>query len=352
MHVRERLSGARGCGLLLLVEEGDVAEAVVSTGAVDPSERESFWHHVLADTFAAVQLERWADHREPAARLSATRRGRLLFAELEATPHVHRRTPRQIRQADAMYFQTAILTRGAATLEQEDRMAHLSPGDLVVYENSRPFTWTFTDRWAVTVLSIPHDAVKLTDSERRAMSARRLSGRDGLSGVVARLVLDLTRHAAQIPNAQSERILAHASDLAISLFATSANAEYADARQRSMLDRIKAHIETHFRDRRLTPDDIAAAANISTRYLHRLFEGEHETVARYLRGLRLQDARHKLLDPRLAGHGVAAIAHGSGFGDISGFNRAFKAAYGITPSDLRRRRGADAPGPRPPSDPS
>lgn len=313
-----------------------MADVVVSTDTVDRRDREGFWHHVLADTFAPVQLEGWAGHREPAAHLSGTRRGRLLFAELAATPHVHRRTPRQIRQADAMYFQIAIAVNGAASLEQEGRTAELAPGDMVVYENSRPFTWTFTDPWRVAVLSIPSEAVKLTDAERRAMSARRLSGQVGLTGVVARFVLDLTRHASEIPEAQSERVLAQATDLAISLFATPAGAEYADARHRTTLDRIKGYIAAHFRDPALKPDEIAAAVNISTRYLHKLFEGEHQTIALYLRGLRLECARAELLDPRQASRSIAAIAHGCGFGDLSGFNRVFKAAYGISPSDLRR----------------
>ena len=103
-----------------------MAETVVSTHTVDPPDCEASRRHVLADTFAAVQLDRWTDHGEPAAQLSATRRGPLLLAALEATPRVHRRTPRQIRQADAMYFQAAILTKGAASLEQEgpDSPAH------------------------------------------------------------------------------------------------------------------------------------------------------------------------------------------------------------------------------------
>ncbi len=133
-----------------------------------------------------------------------------------------------------------------------------------------------------------------------------------------------------------EHRLAEVSDLAISLFATCADSEYADARQRTLLDRIKGYIETHFRDPGLPPDGIASAANISTRYLHKLLQGEHETVAFHLREMRLQHARDELLDPRLAHRGVAAIAHGCGFGDISGFNRAFKAAYSINPRDLRR----------------
>jgi AraC-like DNA-binding protein len=313
-----------------------MADTVVSTDTVDRSDREDYWHHVLADTFAPVQLEGWTDDRRPAARLSATRRGRLLFASLEATPHVHRRTPGQIRRADATFFQIAVLAEGTGRLQQDGRLAELEPGDLVVYENSRPFTWTFTDPWAVAVLSIPSEAIRLTETERREMSARRLSGRDGLSGVVARFILDLTRHAAEIPDAQSERVLAQVSDLAITLCAPPGGAEQAAARHRSALQRIKGYIAAHFRDPDLDPDEIAAAAGISTRYLHKLFEGERETVSLYLRGLRLDQAREDLLDPRLAGRSIAAIAHGCGFGDISGFNRVFKAAYGASPSDLRR----------------
>jgi AraC-like DNA-binding protein len=87
---------------------------------------------------------------------------------------------------------------------------------------------------------------------------------------------------------QSERVLAHATDLAITLLATPANPEYASAAHRTTLARIKGYIETHLRDPSLTPDEIAAASNSSTRSLHELSENEHQTVALYLRGLRLQ----------------------------------------------------------------
>lgn len=313
-----------------------MADVLISTDTVAPADREAFWRHALDDTFAPVQIAGWADQPDPTAHLRGTRRGRLLFAELEATPQVHQRAARQIRSADPTYFQIAILTKGAGSLRQDGRTAQLASGDWVVYENSRPFTWTFTQPWAAAVLSIPSEAVKLTDAERRVMSARRLSGQDGLAGVVARFVLDVTRQAPEIRDSQSELVLAQASDLAISLFATPASSEHQDARHRTCLARIKGYIDTHLHETELNPDQIAAAANISTRYLHKLFEGEHETVALYLRGLRLQRARDQLLDPRQAGRSIAAIAHGCGFGDISGFNRVFKAAYGINPSDLRR----------------
>ncbi len=52
----------------------------------------------------------------------------------------------------------------------------------------------------------------------------------------------------------------------------------------------------------------------------------------------LIQARRDLLDPRLAGRPIASIACACGFGDLSGFNRAFKEAYGVSPKELRPRK--------------
>jgi len=71
------------------------------------------------------------------------------------------------------------------------------------------------------------------------------------------------------------------------------------------------------------------------RYLHKLFEADHQTVSPYIKGLRLDRARRDLLDPRLAGRPISTIAYACGFGDLSGFNRAFKQAYAVSPKELR-----------------
>ncbi|MBU3062354.1 helix-turn-helix domain-containing protein [Nocardia sp. NEAU-G5] len=320
-------------------------DIVASTDEVNPPEREDYWHHVLGDTFAPVNLEGWDRSPDPVARLEGTVRGRLLFAELTASSHIHRRTPRCIQQSDAAFFQIAVLTDGSASLEQDSRIAELTPGDFVVYENSRPFTWTFTRPWSVSVLSVPSDAVPLSDRERRTVSGRVLSGQHGLSGVVGRFVLDLIRHGADVAESQSEEILARTTDLAVCLLAEPDEVRHADAAQRSLMTRIKAYIEQHLQDSALTPTEIAAAANISTRYLHKLFQAENESVALYIRRRRLARVREELLDRRLAHLNITTLAHRSGFGDISGFNRAFRATYGISPGEMRR--GHSEPGSTP-----
>jgi AraC-like DNA-binding protein len=86
---------------------------------------------------------------------------------------------------------------------------------------------------------------------------------------------------------------------------------------------IKDYIDQRLSDPTLSPAEMAAAANISTRCLHKLFEAEHHTVSLYIEGLRLDRARSDLLDPRLAHRPISTIAYACGFGDLSGFNRAF-----------------------------
>jgi AraC-like DNA-binding protein len=122
--------------------------------------------------------------------------------------------------------------------------------------------------------------------------------------------------------------------------------------QRSLMLRIKDYIHQRFSDPALGPAEIAAAVNISTRYLHKLFETDHQTVSLYIKGLRLDRAQRDLLDPRLADRPISAIAYSCGFGDLSGFNRAFKQAYAVSPSELRNTSATTAqPAPSKPGDP-
>lgn len=63
----------------------------------------------------------------------------------------------------------------------------------------------------------------------------------------------------------------------------------------------------------------------------------HRNFNAYINGLRLQDASAALADPARREEAVLAIALASGFQSIGPFNRAFKAAFGLTPSEFRRQ---------------
>jgi AraC-like DNA-binding protein len=320
---------------------------VLSTEQLPPADREAYWRHVMSDTFAPVTIREVIDGNVGGS-IRGRWVGRLLMTDVRSTAQDIRRTPRLIGEADNAYFQVAVVADGIGRISQDDRQAVLHPGDCVLYETTRPFQWLFHGDWDVWVFSLPSESVRLTDGERRGISAHRLDGTAGLTGVVARFLLDLARHSEELPAEQSERVLAHASDLVVTLLSDRLNDTTAvrGAVQRSLILRIKDYIDQRLSDPDLGPAEIAAGVNISTRYLHKLFEAEHHTVSLYIRGLRLERARRDLLDPRRAHRPISAIAYAHGFSDLSGFNRAFKDAYAASPKELRTRQRTRNPATR------
>lgn len=315
--------------------------AILSTEGLPPEEREAFWRQAMSETFVPLAVGEVADDRFEGS-ISANWVGRLMIAELTSTAQDIQRTQRLIRRADAEYFQIAMVARGVGRVRQDGREALLRPGDCAAYETTRPFQWTFDDEWNAWVFTFPRGSVRLSEAQRRLLTARRLDGRQGISGVVSRFLLDLGRNNELLSGEQSERILAQSTDLVMTLLSGMVDDSDAvrSSVQRSLMFRIKDHIDRRLADPALGPEEIAAAANISTRYLHKLFAAEHRSVSEYIRGLRLDRCRRDLLDPRLDGQSISSIAFSWGFGDLSGFTRAFRATFGASPRDVRGARRA------------
>jgi AraC-like DNA-binding protein len=315
---------------------GAVVTTILSTDGVARGEREAFWRQALSETFVPMTVGvATGDHFQGSIR--ADWLGRLLVAEVAATAQDVRRTRREISRTDAAYLQLATVYRGAARVVQDGREAVLGPGDYTIHETTRPFRWTFDGDWEVGVFTLPRASVGLSEAESRRLCARRLDGQAGITGVVSRFLGDLASNADHLSGAQSERVLADLTDLVVTLLGNWVDDSpvVRSSLQRSLMVRVKDHIDRRLADPTLGPAEIAAAVSISPRYLHKLFAAEHRSVGQYVRGLRLERCRRDLLDPRLADRSIAAIAFGWGFGDLSGFNRAFKAAFGATPREVR-----------------
>jgi AraC-like DNA-binding protein len=98
---------------------------------------------------------------------------------------------------------------------------------------------------------------------------------------------------------------------------------------------IKRHLTSH----RLNPELIARQLHCSRANLYRVF-GEHgETVADYVRNVRLQRARHLLAGDTENSARIGDVAYRCGFEDPVHFTRLFRQRFGLTPSALRASRG-------------
>ena len=98
---------------------------------------------------------------------------------------------------------------------------------------------------------------------------------------------------------------------------------------------IRSDILAKLDDPRLSAEGLAAHHGISTRYLRKLFEEDGSSFSAFVLAERLFRARRMLADRRHAHLNIAQVAHESGFGDVSYFNRAFRRHFGATPTDIR-----------------
>ncbi len=103
------------------------------------------------------------------------------------------------------------------------------------------------------------------------------------------------------------------------------------------LGAIKSDILDNLRQHSLSIHATASRHGISTRYVHQLFAADGTSFADFVLQQRLAVVHMMLSDMRFADRSITAIAFEVGFGDLSGFNRAFQRCYDMTPSEVRER---------------
>lgn len=103
-------------------------------------------------------------------------------------------------------------------------------------------------------------------------------------------------------------------------------------------------VERAYRMEDLSIAGLAARLGVPEYRLRRLINGRlgHRNFSAFVNGFRLEEARTALADPARRELPVLTIALTAGFQSIGPFNRAFKAATGLTPTEFRRQKLADS----------
>lgn len=111
-----------------------------------------------------------------------------------------------------------------------------------------------------------------------------------------------------------------------------------DARLADKLDRLMRE-DRIYREEGLSISGLALKLGVPEYRLRRLINQQlgHRNFNAFLNEWRLGDARHALSDPSEREVPISTIALDAGFQSLGPFNRAFKAATGLTPSEFRAR---------------
>ncbi len=205
-------------------------------------------------------------------------------------------------------------------------------GDLLIADADALFEAVPADRYSDESWLVPKALLQPYLPTQASLSVLRLSGRGGAEALAASYLDALTQNWDSIP----EPTMGPVTDTLARLIGIACGAvaeEQPNAVRTGRLVEAKQHIVRHLANPELSPASAAAALGISVRTLHALFEPTGISFARYVLSRRLEECRTALLgNPMRA---VTDIAFAWGFSSLSGFYRAFQAAFGMSPGDLR-----------------
>jgi AraC-like DNA-binding protein len=286
-----------------------------------------------------------SEHRTFAGSITLAELGPLVLAQIATDAHSVGRTNCLTGLADPDRYRLIVQIAGKTVLRQDAREALLTPGDLAFYDARRPYELRFDAPFQMNVLVPPRALLQVPEPSLRMLTCRRITGNTGLGALIGPFIAGLThqvgRRAAAVNHRLSDAVLDMlAATLAdeVGAFPSSVNGP----RQAALLEQVKSYIESQLADTDLGPAMIAAAHHISPRYLRKLFEGEGDSVARWIRSRRLDRCRSDLARPDLCDRSVSAVAAHWGFTDAAHFSRLFKSAFGQSPREYRSAALASA----------
>lgn len=102
----------------------------------------------------------------------------------------------------------------------------------------------------------------------------------------------------------------------------------------ALVSEIKNYIECYLTDDNLSPSTIAAAFEISTRYVHKLFEHDGHTIGEWILERRLS---RSVADLVLPDSSITETAFRWGFKDLGHYSRTFKKRFDVSPSVYRKQ---------------
>jgi AraC family transcriptional activator of tynA and feaB len=307
-----------------------------STGLVHPRDRFDLWHDVACKSYAQHECASETASRFHGAISTAPLALSTLSVYENSAMHLWR-TARQVQRSPSERIFVCLQLENFCRIEQFGREAILAPGDFCIVDTRWPYDFTYPKQSRQLVVNVP-----VTQLERRVGSTDTVTGLaiaadTGIGALASGFIRMLPEHA----NRLSERTQAQISTQVLDLvaMALAQRAELRPARLGSAstlaLMRLRYEVEQALCDPDIKCQEVSKRAGVSFRYANALLAKEGTSLQRLIQMRRLEKCRIELAQP--SHRPIGDVAYAWGFSDLSHFSRAFKSAYGMSPSEYRRK---------------
>ncbi len=262
--------------------------------------------------------------------------GDLRLSDIRSNAISIRRLPQEPHWVSQDAYFAVILLAGDYLLEQDGREVFLKPGDMAIYDATRPHRIHCPHSFSKLIVSIPRHALRERVAGVERCTALRIPGNEGIGSVAAGFVRSAATQANRLDRHQFDSLSENTLDLLTLALASVRPEKFNLSRSRSIsLHRVKDFIEQNLADSGLDTDMVVSGTGLSSRYINDLFKDEATSLMRHVWMRRLEHCRKDMLDPVHCGHRISEIAFRWGFNDLSHFSRAFRQMYGCSPRELR-----------------
>jgi len=306
-----------------------------TTEALPPSRQFDAWREVIVDAHLSWDIPKIACERFP-AHMHQHRVDGLRLTDCTAPARVSgSRSRAQIAHDDEAYLTVVMIAQGAETLSfGDDREMRLTEGMFTVWDSTRPMAFTTGDSLRQMSLLVPEAQLLRRIPRVRDLVGRPMDGRHGVGGLFMDHFRALMQRLGELPAANRHAVLEATLDL-LALCLSDQPALPAPRLRQLALEQVKIHIEAHLTDPSLGVAMLARRFRMTERNIHKLFEETGVTVSAHIRARRLAMCRRDLEGTTLAARQIGEIASHWGFADASHFSKVFRAAYGLSPKEVR-----------------
>jgi AraC family transcriptional activator of tynA and feaB len=267
--------------------------------------------------------------------IESRRVGGLQLTRFSSSSLAFRKCPTETASAENRCCIVITQLKGVRQYLQNGSSVMLRPGDSTLIDSGLPWSSSCSMECARLYLRVPRWLLEDRVRTGALPLVRRIPGNAAPGATLFRISTSLYRDAEMWKAEDGTAAL----DAYFNILSACIGHSQADVSSKGhsaeLSFRIQSFIEAHLTESAMGPVEIAAAAGISVRHLHRLFSLRGHTVGDWIRWRRLQQCRRDLSDPRLRERTITEIAFFWGFCDSAHFSRCFRTQFGICPRAFR-----------------
>jgi AraC-like DNA-binding protein len=312
----------------------EAMQVMFDSTTLPAAKRRQAWRDAICEIY--LQVDCAAEQRtDYDGFVREARFGAVTLTDALLSPQSIRRQSLHISRFDKDYYYAGIERVGSVNILQAGSSFILRPGVGGLYYANQPYELRCDVKSRQFWIELPRQAFDTRfDSGRRPLLAH-LDLRSGLGYIAMEFCAALAAQGAGLDEQTRAKLGEQFMDLLALAMSGEPDRQPADARsvQHARLRSVRAYMEAHLSDPRLSLGAIARKNGISLRYLHQLFRLTDMSASEWLRLRRLQRCHDILSSPGQATRPITEIAYSMGFGSSS--SNLFRAQFGRRPSDVR-----------------